>query len=154
MGRPFLGTRPFVVRLLPVEIGVVTLAAAKDAARSPQAWAVGVLWEAACAVVGKERAGVLRVGAPMTPEEAAAVASLVPTRPEAPRPFDGRPTEDVDRQLSIGGAGLAPPASIDRGGARRPAPKRGAPAALAAKRDSARRAAGRKSPAKRKGRPR
>lgn len=148
MGRPYLGTKPFVVRLLPVEIGVVTLAAAREgAARSPQAWAVRVLWEAACAVLGKDRAAAIRAGGAYTPEEAAAIAGLAASRPSEegfpPRGSDG------EGQLSIAAA-MGPPVASASGAVAPSAPARRKTAER--KRDSRRQAAGRKVGRKGRGR--
>lgn len=148
MGRPYLGTKPFVVRLLPVEIGVVTLAAAREgAARSAQAWAVRVLWESACRQIGADRAAAIRAGGAYTPEEAAAIAGLAAARPSE-EGFPPRVSE-ADRQLTMAAAmgGAAPSASAPA------AP--GAPSkrkAAAGKRDSRRQAAGRKVGRKERGR--
>lgn len=70
MGRPFLGTRPFAVRLTPLERATIEAAAKSELARSPRSWAARVLWDRAVAVVGKDDAARIRleVEAPRAPK--------------------------------------------------------------------------------------
>jgi len=159
MGRPFLGTRPFVLRLLPVEIGVLQLAAARTGQRNAQAWAMRALWESACAVVGADRAAAIRTGAPLEPGEAEAIAGLVPAPPAPappPRPTKARPSAElvaaIDRQVGLGFAGepagpvrISPPGSDPTDGHKRQTARAEKLRSLSRKRDSRRQAAARKS---------